>query len=649
MPEEKRKERTYEGLLPKQPSSADLFNPQPARQDKTGFLVTKTSTLRFMGEARTLISKMTNELINSIDVDWMRSLADDPGRPIFHQNSALWTESLKNKHQEHMQNLEEKVSGRLQEMLEKLDKKEQTKCLEHFLNAIKAAGTCREEFRYYFLSLAGKVLEENGGNSETGKFEFLDRVVGSAASLKNRYGNNPFGALIEKQYCNSIKPGGGVPEDLPTITKALSVLNETEKQVFEIMAEKIQTLGFDNVEHVAAFCLSDGCRRLMARIASSKDRFGEGLRSITGRTFQEFVKSSNTMEELTSALKLSAEFRDDELAGFFALYHCESVTKSAESVRKMRKALNFSEETPPEYYQIKKMLSVMEKLDLQTYHRYSPKMLENIYRTATEAAFSDGKRLACVVLPKSDYNNVAGGEAHLYESLIDHGYNLVMCETAKDVDVIRRFLNNGMEPGNTSAVGSRTYDLAVFEAHGTINAMAYDYTEDNFRSLLGPLLDEGGRLTPGDISKVSQEVVEKYKKYPGMVEEKDKYFQPGIMAPKLSKKATVCLFSCFSGADIYDEMVSAVKGNADKENRTETYLELGNNILSIFMFLDLEFRNTMEGISELANKEGDGKVAKVCAAETSTSARKFIFDEDGFAEGVEYYRGATKEYAPIKK
>jgi len=124
------------------------------------------------------------------------------------------------------------------------------------------------------------------------------------------------------------------------------------------------------------------------------------------------------------------------------------------------------------------MRRVFAEFGIEFYERYSPKILENIYRTATDPSYSEGKRgkydikTAFIVLNKSDYNNAFLQHTKYYEDLIKHGYNLIVCETDNENDLAKRIMNNG----RTEARGElRQYDLVVIGGHG--NAWSIDMGE----------------------------------------------------------------------------------------------------------------------------------------------------------------------------
>jgi hypothetical protein len=319
----------------------------------------------------------------------------------------------------------------------------------------------------------------------------------------------------------------------------------------------------------------------VARFGKIKDSQGTADESCAFWSFAKFLERAPSIEAVKKEMTFAEKYIDNSrLGAYFGICGCDIVKSQPNETEKMRKALG--------------MIFTFDKLGLEYFQRYSPKILENAYLTATDPEFSKNKRVAFVGLNKSDWNWSFTKKAAALEELIDRGYALAIWETKWDVDLIFRFLNNGMVAGASSALGSKTCDLAVIGGHGN------------------PAGTTVGNELATDSKGSGSLALDDYMQ--------DHPFMPGVMAPKLSKKATIVLWSCGTGNE-----------TPNKEEK-ELISHMGNAG---------NFKNMMFMVGALANAKNDGKVAKVIAPKISTSMKRFKFEKDGFVSGAEYDEGES--------
>lgn len=122
---------------------------------------------------------------------------------------------------------------------------------------------------------------------------------------------------------------------------------------------------------------------------------------------------------------------------------------------------------------------------IEFFERFSKKMLENAYLTATDPKFSKGKRIALVILNKNDDARTYEHGAREYESLIDNGYCLVFCEAKDDKEMAERFFNHGTREGGKRTLADRKYDLLVIAGHGSPQKIRFNkgFDETSFLGL----------------------------------------------------------------------------------------------------------------------------------------------------------------------
>ena len=75
-----------------------------------------------------------------------------------------------------------------------------------------------------------------------------------------------------------------------------------------------------------------------------------------------------------------------------------------------------------------------------------------------------------MVLNKNDWNNAFKYDQKLYDTLIDHGYNLIICEADNQDEVVKRILFNGKLE---LFYEQKKYDLLVLGGHGTREGINY--------------------------------------------------------------------------------------------------------------------------------------------------------------------------------
>lgn len=184
--------------------------------------------------------------------------------------------------------------------------------------------------------------------------------------------------------------------------------------------------------------------------------------------------------------------------------------------------------------EIKKRIDVLKQFGMEFPERFTPEILENAYLTAIGKA-DMRRKTAFVVLNKDDYNGAFLQMAHLYQSLIDKGYNLILCEANTDMGVAERFFNYGRlqrDSGKIShfkpgAQDHTRYDFVVIGGHG--NPSSIQMGKDN-----------GG---PSESSYLDLDDYSRLKSY-------------GDWRSMLSKWSAICLVACSTGKEVKPEQPS---------------------------------------------------------------------------------------------
>lgn len=251
---------------------------------------------------------------------------------------------------------------------------------------------------------------------------------------------------------------------------------------------------------------------------------------------------------------------------------------------------------------IKDILRVLEERGIEFYYRYTPKIIENVYRTAIEPGFSEGERNgfpiknALIVVSKSDWNGAFSRMQDSIEPLIDHGYNIMLCESETDAEVEKRLLNNGLLQMNGEPV---KYDLLVLVAHGHKDGMLFgdEWTPQSHlsRSDFFPQLEESGMkdaFLPPYGNKLGGYMMEDW-------------------ASMFNNDAKAILISCSTGKEEY------------QPNFLKTREYMGN------IWNAGNYRNIAQAISDKA------KIG-VFAPTEPTFLREIFFDESGRVSNVAY-------------
>ena len=239
--------------------------------------------------------------------------------------------------------------------------------------------------------------------------------------------------------------------------------------------------------------------------------------------------------------------------------------------------------------EIKKRMDALKRNGIDYPERFTPRVLENAYLTATgkaEKLDEKGrpKKLALIVLNKSDWNgSFFLQDDSLYEGLLDKGYNLAICEAGSDGEAAERFFNYGKleKDARSNAhfrqgkAGHAVYDLMVLGGHGAVRkVMLGDTTPWDYVFAKKTMLNIGdhGRL----------------KEY-------------GDWGAMFSKKGTIVLVSCSTG---------------------------GKNI---FSYLG-RFDNVADMLSDVSRRKTIGPTE-------SSYFRELVFDKDNFVADAKYGSG----------
>ena len=566
--QEKELEKTNPFLAPARPFSCPKQT--VAAADRTGVAISQSKTVRLDRRIDELISA----LINGLDEKDVERDAQAPAREAY---ACLLNELGK----------KDMHAGMA----------EGTAYLTSFRNIITAISSFTGYGQCKAASIVKSFLEplpfEDLPPLELRSLQGLEAALKSATRLDKRRQEDFLLAFLYRSYESKSE----VREYMEIVNKFASFDDEQ----FRMLVRAMGHLMGDERRACADFLLGSQFGGMMDRFMRISDRGGPSSKS---NAFSSFCSSVDRMtwaalyvgytgegawNDIRAACRLSTQFADNELCGFFACCGCQAVKEAGNDDGKK--------------LAIRKMTGTLGGLGIETYQRYNPEILENIYRTATDKDFSKGKRIAFVALAKDDWNGAFEEDIKHYEKLISLGYNLALCEDGTDIGVIRRFFNNGMTPGFNSAVGGRTYDLAIFGAHGDIWGMNYGGL--SFSMLLG---NSSENLELSDYGRKS--------------------FRKGVLAPKLSEKSTIILWSCSTGSESIWRLIPG-------------YVLFG------FRANPGSFKNVSSMLEALANKEGDGKVAKVFAPDRPSYISDFVTEPDGFVCGAKYASGAkTTEYGP---
>lgn len=239
--------------------------------------------------------------------------------------------------------------------------------------------------------------------------------------------------------------------------------------------------------------------------------------------------------------------------------------------------------------ELARMKAVFDGYGISDYQRFTPKILENIYFTATDSSYSTGVRhsekygkdypVKLALVPASVGKWFGDREddkkyitPHL-EELIDRGYNLVMFEEPNKKLFGTRLKNYGtLEKPAEIAASFKKFDLMFMIAHGSWNSISLSHSKTR-----------SGMISVGDF--------------------RSKNFKEGSWSSIFNPNATIILHICSAGAEL-------------KNSRTYNHV-----------------KNIADMVARLARGVG------VFAPQKGTSESKFTFDGEGRVEDVYYSRG----------
>ena len=272
--------------------------------------------------------------------------------------------------------------------------------------------------------------------------------------------------------------------------------------------------------------------------------------------------------------------------------------------------------------EIKERIKVLEELGIEFVGRCPPGALESTYLVATGKA-DMSRKLAIIVMPKADWNGAFYSGSGLYQSLLDNGYNVLICEAGTDGELAERFFNYGRREKNAAGnshfcpgqAGHVRYDLAVFAGHGTPETLFLGTSQ--------------ATLGPATLDVEDEFMLKKYGNWNGM----------------LTKKARVCLWACSTGAD-WHLKAPDVGGMLDMFGKAVPFI-----FISASAFL-LDVTDRMVSKDNLMRKMGDLTGAETWAPDEPSPDKAFVF-KDGNVIGIKYYdekgRDITRSYQPKKK
>ncbi len=145
--------------------------------------------------------------------------------------------------------------------------------------------------------------------------------------------------------------------------------------------------------------------------------------------------------------------------------------------------------------QVARMADTLQEYGIEYFHRYTPVLLENAYRTATDPDFMNGRKTALVILNKSDWNTAFEYFYALGEKLDSQKYGLILSEAGDENEVADRFFHSGLRAGSSSTAPSRPYDLLVLGGHGNPTGINFGKAPGEFSNLDVWDFDKNNRFT----------------------------------------------------------------------------------------------------------------------------------------------------------
>ena len=304
----------------------------------------------------------------------------------------------------------------LSDQLQTVDAEKRFELLNAFMGVVKKISSFDEGLQYvknsfsptknpqYFASIALFNLTRDLPNLTRGEItaqDFMD--FDKAVSLVEKAGDDLMGT-----FKLSFSDLSGARSAMRTINQAGDIRKEVREVAIAVL------LNFPSAD--LSFLKSREFALLAGRFLDWGDSRGSGRESSAFKSFLEFLGRQIDFEAVKKAVRLAGAFKDSELGGFFAIYDCKMNASG-------NGAGDFSEDG-----QIRKMLDVFDKLGIEYYHRYSHSLLENVYLTATDANFSKNKRIACLLMNKSDPKGAFEFDNSYLEGLVNRGYAIVLAE-----------------------------------------------------------------------------------------------------------------------------------------------------------------------------------------------------------------------------
>jgi len=326
--------------------------------------------------------------------------------------------------------------------------------------------------------------------------------------------------------------------------------------------------------------------------------------------FEALLKNNQKMEFGGALTSLVAAFPNGQKYARYviALSGCEGVKSQKTMEGKVR--------------EIRERIKVLEELGIEFVGRFQPEALESTYLVATGKA-DMSRKLAIIVMPKADWNGSLYSGSGLYQSLLDNGYNVLICEAGTDGELAERFFNYGRREKNAAKnfhfhpgkADHTRYALAVFAGHGTPETLSLGTNQATFG--------------PATLDVEDEFMLRKY----------------GNWKEMLTEKAPVCLWACSTGAD-WHMLMPDVGGLIEMFGKAVPYI-----IISPNAFL-LGVANQMVSKNNLMRKMGDITGAETFAPGEPTYDKAFEF-EGGNVIGIKYYgkkgEDITRSYRPKKK
>jgi hypothetical protein len=226
----------------------------------------------------------------------------------------------------------------------------------------------------------------------------------------------------------------------------------------------------------------------------------------------------------------------------------------------------------------------------------------------------NGNGLALAVFPKADYNGAFNEDYEHFDSLLNRGYRILVCEADRDMEVARRVLFAGRDHFDPREGRRLKYGLLLLGGHGTMEGINYSSggIGEFFVALLPEIVQPLGFLQNGNFDTRDWW--------------KDD-FGPDAWETRMDSDGVSVLISCSTGEERKNNWWTAVSDFG------WLYWMMGRPSYG---------GNMMGMVGEMTERPS-------FAPAVPTSLKDFIYDPtNGKVIGATYYEGKTNAWRPEK-